>query len=110
MNVICHAGTRSVKVETVYFVRTPTYFARVADAPGKTKAINPFCATAQNQKRRYLPDYVNREDAVFAFTRESDIIEVITLQKGKTIAVLIVMTHPHDTAIVPHNDYCITFS
>ena len=36
VNVICHAGTRSVKVEAVYFVRTPTYFVRVADAPGKT--------------------------------------------------------------------------
>ena len=40
VNVICHAGTRFVKVEAVYFVRTPTYFVRAADASGKTKAIN----------------------------------------------------------------------
>jgi len=26
VNVFCHAGTRSVKVEAVYFVRTPTCF------------------------------------------------------------------------------------
>ena len=25
VSVICHAGTRFVKVEAVYFVRTPTY-------------------------------------------------------------------------------------
>ena len=83
VNVICHAGTRFVKVEAVYFVRTPTYFVRAADAPGKTKAINPFCAPAQNQKRRYLPDCVNRADAVFAFTRKSAIMEVTIFQKGK---------------------------
>ena len=55
VNVFCHAGTRSVKDEAQHFVRTPTYFVRAADGPGKTKAINPFCATAQNQKRRYHP-------------------------------------------------------
>ena len=104
MNVICHAGTRFVKAQTLYFVRTPTYFVRAADASGKTKAINPFCAKAQNQKRRYLPDCVNRVDAVCAFSRKSAIMEVTTLQKGKTIAAFIVMTCPHDTAIVPHND------
>ena len=76
VNVICHAGTRFVKVWAVYFVGTLTYFVRAADAPGKTKAINAFCAPAQNQKRRYLPDCANRVDAVFAFTRKSAIMEV----------------------------------
>ena len=47
------------------------------------QSVWPFCATAQNQKRRYLPDCLNQEDAVFAFTRKGDIFEVITLQKGK---------------------------
>ena len=32
------------------------------------------------------------------------------ISERKTIAVLIVMTCPHDTAIVPNNDYCSTFS
>ena len=83
VNAFCHAGTRSVKVEAVYFVRTPTYFVRAADGPGKTKAINPFCATAQNQKRRYHPDRVNRADAVFAFAMKSAIMEISIFQKGK---------------------------
>lgn len=52
VNVFCHAGTRFVKVETLYFVRA-------ADAPGKTKAIN--------LKDGIFP-IVYRVDAVFAFT------------------------------------------
>lgn len=47
VNVFCHAGKGSVKAEALYFVRMLTYFVRAADAPGKTKAINPFCAIAQ---------------------------------------------------------------
>ena len=50
-NVFCHADTRFVKVEALYFVRTPTCFVRTADAPGKTKAINPSCASAQVQSK-----------------------------------------------------------
>jgi len=83
VNVFCHAGIGSVMGEAFYFVKKPAPFVRVAYAPGKTKAINPFCATAQIKKRRYLPDYVNRVDTVFAFTMKSGIMEVIIFQKGK---------------------------
>ena len=55
VNVFCHAGTDSVKSEAFYFVKTPVSFVRVAYAPGKTKAINPFCATAQIKKDGIFP-------------------------------------------------------
>ena len=61
VNVFCHAGTRSVKAEAVHF-------ARVADAPGKTKAINPTCAAAQEKMKTVSSRLqIHREDTVFAY-------------------------------------------
>ena len=55
VNVFCHAGIGSVMGEEFYFVKKPAPFVRVAYAPGKTKAINPFCATAQIKKDGIFP-------------------------------------------------------
>ena len=55
VNVFCHAGIGSVMGEAFYFVKKPAPFVRVAYAPGKTKAINPFCATAQIKKDGIFP-------------------------------------------------------
>jgi hypothetical protein len=41
--------------EAFYFVKKPAPFVRVAYAPGKTKAINPFYATAQIKKDGIFP-------------------------------------------------------
>lgn len=102
-NIFCHAGTGSVKGQALCFVRMPTFFVGAADAPGKTKAINPSCASARDHKRkRYLPGYMNRKDTVFAFMKKNDIIEITIPIERNTIAVLIVMTRTHDTAIVPN--------
>lgn len=80
VNVFCHAGTRSVKDETQHFVSTPTYFVRAADAPGKTKAINPTCAAAQEKMKTVSSRLqIHREDTVFAYSRKSAIIEVTIL-------------------------------
>ena len=75
-----------------YSVRKLTYFVKVADASGKTKAINSFCATAHDQKRkRYLSGYVIRKDTVFAFMMKRDIIKITIPIERNMIAVLIVM-------------------
>lgn len=73
VNVFCHAGTRSVKAEAAYFVKA-------ADAPGKTKAINPSCAAAQEKMKTVSSRLqIHREDTVFAYSRKSAIIEVTIL-------------------------------
>ena len=80
VNVFCHAGTRSVKAEALHFVRTPTYFVKAADASGKTKAINPTCAAAQEKTKTVSSRLrIHREDTVFAYSRKSAIIEVTIL-------------------------------
>ena len=85
------------------FCQDAHLFCQAADAPGKTKAINPSCVSAQDQKqKRYLSGYANRKDTVFAFMKKHDIIEILIPIERNTIAVLIVMTGTHDTAIVPN--------
>ena len=80
VNVFCHADTRSVKVKALYFVRTPTYFIKAADASGKTKAINPTCAAAQEKMKTVSSRLrIHREDTVFVYSRKSAIIEVTIL-------------------------------
>ena len=65
VNAFCHAGTRSVKDEAQHFVRTLSYFVKAADASGKTKAINPTCAAAQEKMETVSSRLqIHREDIV----------------------------------------------
>ena len=65
VNAFCHAGTRSVKMEALHFVRTPSYFVKAADASGKTKAITPTCAAAQKIMKTVSSRLqIHREDTV----------------------------------------------
>ena len=65
VNAFCHAGTRSVKMEALHLVRTLSYFVKAADASGKTKAITPTCAAAQEKMETVSSRLqIHREDTV----------------------------------------------
>ena len=103
VNVFCHAGIGSVMGEAFYFVKKPAPFVRVAYAPGKTKAINPFCATAQ-KKKTVSSRLCESGGYRLCFYNEKWYNGSNHISERKTIAVFIVMTDTHDAAIVPHND------